>query len=208
MSEREVSIPTQRRERIDYLLECYRTSCEQLLFRIKHRDEWLKIQLLAQAIFLALASGIEIGGVKATSPTPTVLALAIPTSLVLAALYVLEDRIISHEVRYIARLSIKEAELSSSPTIIDNLEASPEIRQYAEETLPIRVVAQVSAFLLIPGGLAIYRFVSRPIVLTAISIGEMVTDILFWLATVGLIAVAYHQRRKAARDSAPLIKAA
>jgi hypothetical protein len=203
LSKQESSLPIPTRERIDYLLECYRTSCGQLLFRIEHRDHWLKIQLLAQVVFLALASGIEISGINATSPTPVVLALSIPTSLLLAALYVLEDRIISHEVRYIARLSIKEAELSSSSEIIDNLEASPEIRQYAMQTLPIRAIIQICAFLLIPAGLTIYRFSNRPLTANTLNIVEIATDILFWLAIVVLIANGYRQRREAARDNIP-----
>ncbi len=200
--------PSQKPVRIHYLLSCYRTACDQLVFRIEHRDQWLKTQLLVQAAFLALASGIEFGGVKATSPAPTILALAIPTSLVLTALYVLEDRIISHEVQYIASLSAKEAELSSSPETIHNLESSPEIQQYIARTLPIRLIAQMSAFLLIPAGSAVYRFVNQPIIWNMINSVEVILDVVLWIASAGLLLTSYLQRRKAARDSrSPRIKA-
>jgi hypothetical protein len=190
-------------ERLNYLLKCYDTAYEQMLFGMKNRDSWLKIQLLAQAIFLALASGVEMSGVKATSPVPTTLALAIPTSLVLAALYVLEDRTISHEMHYIARLSVREAELSSSLEIINNMEASPENWRYARQTLPIRAIAQVGAFLLIPADLAFYRFSSQPVTLNTVYIVEIIIDVLSWLAIAGLIAISYRQRQEVAKDIAP-----
>ena len=50
--------------RIDYLFECMRTTREEMLFRIKHRDNWLSAHLVVQAGLLALAQGVEMAGLK------------------------------------------------------------------------------------------------------------------------------------------------
>ena len=49
-----LSDPSISKERVQFLIESSRTSHEKLIFRIKHRDDWLKIQLVAQVIMLAL----------------------------------------------------------------------------------------------------------------------------------------------------------
>src|SRR4051812_2427440 len=54
-----------KKERLDFLIELSRTSQEELMFRIEHRDRWLTHQLLAQAILIGLALGFKIGGVEA-----------------------------------------------------------------------------------------------------------------------------------------------
>src|SRR5580692_11462376 len=58
-------------DRRDFLLELSRTSQEELMFRIGHRDNWLARQLMAQAILVALSLGIQIGGASFQSPSPT-----------------------------------------------------------------------------------------------------------------------------------------
>jgi len=114
--------------------------------------------MLAQATFLALAVGVEVAGVKATSGIPTVLVLAFPTSLTLACLYVVEDRLIGLISHYIGRLSDREARLAKSKAVIEYVGASPEIRQFAKTTLQFRVLAQVVSFAVVPALLSAYRF--------------------------------------------------
>ena len=149
-------------DRGDYLVECYRSGHEELMFRVSHRDNWLKIQMLAQTTFLALAFGVEVAGVKATSSIPTALALALPTALTLTCLYVVEDRLIGLISRYLGRLSDLEASLTKSDAVIEYIGSSQEIREYANSVLPFRVLAQVVAFALVPTLLSTYRFANVP----------------------------------------------
>jgi hypothetical protein len=143
--------------RYEYLMECYRTSNQELLFRCKHRDHWIKIQLLGQIVLLSLALGVEISGVRASSNVPIVLALALPVSVVLLALYSVEDRLVSHIIHYIKfEISHWEAVLSSANEIIPNLEMSEGMSKYEKSTLFLKTVTQSVAFLFIPICLAVY----------------------------------------------------
>ena len=189
-----LSEPSISRERIPFLLESSRTSYEELIFRIKHRDDWLKIQLLAQVTMLALAFGIEIGGVKATSSIPNVLALAIPTAFILACLYVVEDNLVGYLSRERAKFALTEARMFPKEDRIDLWEASDSLRNYARTTLPIRFAAQLGAFVLIPAGLALYRYwgITAGIKLYFI---ESIVDALLWCATLGIIIWAFRKRQ-------------
>src|SRR3954470_21288225 len=90
-------------DRTDYLLECFRTTREELLMRVKHRDSWLKLQLLAQAVILALMSGIILSGVESHNAMPELAWLALPISIVSAGLYFTEDGIICRLSKYIGK---------------------------------------------------------------------------------------------------------
>jgi hypothetical protein len=57
-------------DRTNFLIETSRTSHEELMFRIKQRDDWMKLQLISQGALAALAFGIEVSGVKTASPVP------------------------------------------------------------------------------------------------------------------------------------------
>ena len=143
--------------RHEYLLECYRTSNQELLFRCKHRDHWIKIQLLGQVILLSLALGVEISGVRASSNVPSVLALALPVSFVLLALYSVEDRLVSHIIHYIkVDITHWEAVLSSANESMPNLEMSEGMSKYEKSTLFLKTVTQTVAFLIIPICLVVY----------------------------------------------------
>lgn len=185
-------------DRADYLVECHRSGHEELMFRVSHRDNWLKIQMLAQATFLALAFGVEVAGVKATSSIPTVLALALPTALTLACLYIVEDRLIGLISRYIGRLSDLEARLTKSEAIIEYVGSSPEIREYANSTLPFRVLAQVVAFAIVPALLSTYRFADLP-TLQWHNKAEIAVDVVSLAVILWLLHVAYKERKKSGR---------
>lgn len=137
-------------DRVDYLLECFRTALEELLTRVKHRDDWMKIQLLVQASLLALAQGIELGNVNATTPHPSVLAVSPAISLVLAGLYYVEDNLIGYLSKYIGTISEVEMNLRKGSMYISNWDSSKPLREYAKRTLPLRLVAQVATFIVIP----------------------------------------------------------
>lgn len=137
-------------ERSDYLIECSRAAREEILFRIKHRDSWLKLELYIQAILWALANGIKLGA-ESASPVPVALALSLPISFTFACLYFVEDGLISKLSKYVGSLSDLERELSKSDEQIFSWDNSQELRSYAEGyTLMIRVLAQLGSFLLIP----------------------------------------------------------
>lgn len=134
---------------LDFAIECSRTSHDELVFRAKHRDDWLKVQLFTQMALLALARGVEIGGVKSVSALPDVLVVAAPASVVLAALYASEDLLVGLLSRYRSRLSVSVAKAHGKADT-GLFEASAEIGEYAKRALPLRFTAQVVGFVLIP----------------------------------------------------------
>lgn len=143
--------------KVDYLFECFRTAREELLLRVKHRDNWLKIQLLAQASLLALAQGVELSGVKAAYPKPDVLAISVAISFVLASLYYIGDDLVGYLSDYVGAVSGAEAKLRLRRYQITNWDISEQLRLYAHQTLPIRFLAQLIIFVFIPLGLGSLR---------------------------------------------------
>jgi len=133
----------------DLRKEYFETAREEILWRIGHRDQWLKIQLLAQIAIFGLANGVDFGFVKSGSPIDLAVAFAFPTSLVLAIFYVVEDRLIGLAGAYLGALAH-----DLSPAGADFLlpfDASPQLRRYAEEgTLLVRLFGQVLAFAGLP----------------------------------------------------------
>lgn len=189
-----------------YLLECFRTARAELLFRVRHRDYWLLIQLISQALLLALAQGVEIGGVTAMHAYPDFLALAAASSLVLATLYFVEDNLIGYLGRYISSISEAEAKLSQRVTQIVNWDSSPQVREYARKTLPVRFLGQMIAFFFIPAGLATYRFVNIKS-WGALQVGELAVDISFLITilVIGSLAFRFRQSRRVAISPSVLI---
>jgi hypothetical protein len=134
-------------EHFQYLVECFRAAKEENFARIKRRDTLLELQLLAQAALFAIAQGISVPGVgEITQAHPVVLALALAVSLVLASLYVVEDRLIGYLQQYLGAISAAEKELTHSATLIVNWAMSPELREYARRVLPVRVAFRSSPF--------------------------------------------------------------
>lgn len=184
------------RERLDYLIECSRTAREELLFRIKHRDAWLKLQLLVQTVLWALSKGIKLGGVEPASPFPFALALALPISLVLTGLYFVEDGLIHRLSQYAASLSEMERKISNSKYKIVCWDASPPLRGYAKGiTLILRQVAQLAGFLILPSFLAISYHQENKF-----SDWQYCIQWLVVLFIVGLIIAGYVQRRMTGQE--------
>lgn len=132
------------------ILEYFRSAREEVMLRVKYRDNWLIIQLLSQVVLFALAQGVEIAGVRASGANPIFLFLSIPISLLLASLYHIEDSIIGYIGNYISAIPEAEAEISTRKTVIRNWDASEQFKLYGSRALPIRLIAQTVAFLLIP----------------------------------------------------------
>jgi hypothetical protein len=149
------------KHRLPFLLEQSRTSQEELMFRVAHRDRWLTHQLLAQAILVGLALGFKIGGIEpansVTTATPglsltrdMVLALCIPVSLILALMYSVEDQLIGKVSQWRAGLAAEEARLSESRSILPMWESSTLLRDYGHSALRHRLWGQMIAFGIVP----------------------------------------------------------
>jgi hypothetical protein len=147
-------------DRTSFLIETSRTSHEELMFRIKQRDDWMKLQLIAQGALAALAFGIEVSGVKTASPVPWALTIAAPVSFILAVLYCVEDRLVgllSHWRSGLPKREVSLVELESGENEIEVFESSKAIEEYSQSALWWRLMAQLSAFIGIPTILALYR---------------------------------------------------
>ncbi|ELB2137276.1 hypothetical protein [Vibrio parahaemolyticus] len=142
------------KERHDYLIECFKTAREELLMRVKRRDEWLKLQLFAQFLLWALAHGITFAKVSGICGAPIydVLILSFPISLVMMGLYSVEDGLISRLSKYIGSLSgIEKTLCQSSEFEIKCWDNSSYLASHADGTsLKIRVFVQFIAFVVIP----------------------------------------------------------
>ena len=148
--------------RLNVILESSRTAHDELLFRVKHRDDWLRLQLVVQAALLGVASGVEVAGIRSTSSLPDMLALAVPSGFVLGTLYVAEDRLVSLLSRYRAQLGELEVQLAGSRMLIPFFEGSKEMQEFLRSALPVRGLALFVVFAVIPAGLATYRFARLP----------------------------------------------
>lgn len=143
--------------RFQYLIECFRAAHEEGMSRIQKRDSWLQFQLLVQVGLLSIAKGLEISGVRPSSPYPDVLILSSSASAVFVTLYLIENSLVANLSRYVASLSQIEARLSGKE-MIPNWDASLHYRSnYIKDTLPYRFLAQLISFLLIPLGITIFR---------------------------------------------------
>jgi hypothetical protein len=167
------SISTDNRDRKDFA----KTAREELLMRVKHRDDWLKLQLLAQAVLWALANGVKF---QAESPVPlTVVPTLVPAvSLAFCLLYYVEDGLIHLLSQYIGTLGT------------DSWDTSQQLRDYARgRILVFRAVAQLIAFVLVPW----YLTLSRPL----LSWGNL--PLLF---AIIIVAIGYKERRGTGQQEA------
>lgn len=181
-------------ERIEYLISCFNNSHEELLFRIKHRDNWLKANLIFQVTILALSYGVEIGGVKGTNVSPDILLLAIPGAFIFMTLYSLEDRLISLICNYLVNISKKEQELSEDELIVHNFDSSLQAQDYVKKFLPIRTAGNTISFCLIPSILFYHRFSTPPPAPCKLNLMSVIQTILL-IAIIILIFSASKARK-------------
>src|SRR5262245_17061309 len=119
-------------ERLTLVTESSRTAHDELMFRIRHRDDWLKLQLLSQAVLAALAFGVEVGGFKTESPVPWALNLAGPISTIFTILYCIEDRLVGLLTHWRGALYRQEAVRDPTLSGLENFEGSEAIWQYGK----------------------------------------------------------------------------
>jgi hypothetical protein len=179
-----------------YLVKCFTKSYEELIFRVKHRDNWLKTQLLSQLIISVLAFGnVEIGSVKSAQPLPGVLALAPMISLVIYIYYMIEENLIGRLSSYISDLSSKEKALSASETTIHNFDSSLQAKHFFDETQPQRIVGQVVGFILLPFVLLFILVLVAP--LSSLSISILIISLII-LCVIGYLIKKSHDIRSQA----------
>lgn len=133
----------------DFQMATFRAANARLLFRVKRRENWLALQVLIQTalIILTLTTSLPLAN--------EILILSMPVTFTLAMLYISEDRLVAHIVSYLNALAEDRAVRDKTKWL--NLESSPEGRGYVSTTLPIRLLAQIAGFLLLPLTLITYR---------------------------------------------------
>ncbi|SHO56993.1 hypothetical protein [Vibrio quintilis] len=181
-------------DRLSYLIECSRAAREEILFRVKHRDTWLKLQLIVQAMLWAISNKIQVGSMASIESVPYVLALSFPVSLVLVSLYIVEDGLIDRLSKYVGSLSDTEQRLSGSDNEIACWDASSFLSGYTKGKvtgLNIRLLAQFTVFFGLPLYLAALSYINEtwPVWLMT-SQGVIAGAILV------IIVMSYHQRRQ------------
>ena len=119
-------------DRVNFLIECSRTSREEMLFRIKHRDQWLKTQLYIQAVLFAIGNGVKIAGTVDTDPNPDVLAISLPIAATLTVLYMVEDHLIQGLSDYAAKLSEVEQTITNGTIPIISYDSSVQLLCYKD----------------------------------------------------------------------------
>lgn len=189
--------PADPQGRMTYLLACFQAAQEELLLRVKQRDDWIKLQLAAQGVVVALANGVKLMGAEPDSPLLWVSALAMPVAIVFYALYVVEDRLIGHLADYIKDVSRYEADLNSAKKLIPNFDGSSHIQAFARETLPYRGLSQFVVFLLIPVGIAFGQRWGHPLQdeIDWISLG---VDSLIAVIIIVVLVISYRFRARIA----------
>jgi hypothetical protein len=161
------------------LIEYYKLGHQQLLATMQKRDKILYLNLIAQAILLALSLGISVGPTTASMPRPDVSLFAIPIAFVFTLLYVVEDGAVTSLSSYLSDLCHLESKLNLS------FEGSSNIRAFLPSVF-IRMVAQVGAFCIIPYFLAFQEYT-----------GSVPYVFLHWVFLVlSLIALGYAYIRK------------
>ena len=171
----------------DFQLECFRAANDRLLFRVKRRENWLKLQLLVQVALLAFALGLN------ASSSENILLLSLPISFILTSLYASEDRLVGHIVGYLNSLSnnLSIQEGRDWP----NLESSSEGKNYIKTTLPVRLLAQIFGFLILPLGIAALRFLSLPKKWNSVYTTELAIDLIMGLIIGWLLLRSYRLRQ-------------
>lgn len=138
--------------RTAFLVECFRSAHEELLTRIRQREEWFKIGLATQVVILAAMSGFEIFGAKTSGAVPpTWLPLiSMPISLIIALLYNMEERMVGHLASYLSDLPRQEAKIARTEDAIHTFNSSSQLRTAVPGTLGYRGIANVIAFIVLP----------------------------------------------------------
>ena len=172
----------------DYIIECHRSAREEILFRIKHKDWYLKFQLFTQATLLAISGGVKLGGVESTSPIPLALSLAVPISFIFACLYYRENKIIGHISRYLA--TIEPEDINS---VVSNWDSSNEHQTYRKGKVTLLLMVELTTFFLIPTGLfVVWVSPTIPMWLQSLTI---IGEIFLLLALLWIVLMSFNYLR-------------
>ena len=182
-------------QQLEFLTECFKTANQRLLFRIKHRDLWLKFQLIAQFTLILFVLVGKTAYADQTSLLHYLLVLTFPIAALCCTLYVTQDRLIGHIIEYLNSVARTVADSGNQSVPIYNLESSPAGKEYIKTALPIRLIGQLFSFLMIPLWMLAYRLFN----LDHFELIHMiVTGVDFALAglIVWLLSTTYSSRRK------------
>lgn len=182
-------------QQFEFLTECFRTANARLLFRVKHRDLWLKFQLIAQFTLILLVMLGKIAYPDQTSLLQYLLILAFPIAALSCTLYVAQDRLIGHIIEYLNSVARTVADYGDQTVPIYNLESSPAGKDYTKTALPIRLIGQLFSFLMIPLWMLAYRLFN----LHSFELIHMImtgVDLILAGLIVWLLSTTYSSRRK------------
>jgi hypothetical protein len=185
--------------KIDFLLEYYRSAREELLMRVKARDNWLKGQLFSQGAILALSQGVEVSGVgtKAQDSQPAVLIIAVALSFVLACFYYVEDTLVAGLSRYTAYVSRAEWKLRGGPFIRTTAGSRQIERFFTHGGLQLRLSGQIAAFWVLPLILFVLRLNSTQFKNEGgWQTVEIILDVIMLLAILGITCFVFFYRRR------------
>jgi len=148
--------------RYQFLIEKNRCGHDELMHHIKARDQWLKIHLLVQATFIALAVGVrELWGFEASADLarhiPTLLPLSLPFSAALLAFHLAEDLLARNISNGLGELANKESLISESKVRLSYFPIS----NLATLPFGFRTLARMLVFLFVPTVIALFGFVSE-----------------------------------------------
>ncbi len=182
-------------QQFEFLTECFKAANKRLLFRIKHRDLWLKFQLIAQFTLVLLVMLGKIAYPGLSSLFQYLLILSFPIAALCCTLYVTQDRLIGHIIEYLNSVAKTIAEYSDQTIPLYNLESSPAGKDYIKTALPVRLIGQLFSFLMIPLWMSAYRLFN----LNNFELIHMITtgvDLILAGLIVWLLSTTYSSRRK------------
>ncbi len=139
-----------------YLIQAYVKTYDELLFRIRNRDNWIKTQLICQLVLIAIASGLKLQIVNSDSPLPNALSFSLPVSFVIFLLYQIEETIITLLSRYLGEMS-KAEEAMNSGFFVHNFDSSVAVGSFWTRSQKLKTASVSIVFLLIPLSLWLYR---------------------------------------------------
>jgi len=99
----------------EILVEYHKTAKEEMLLRLKWRDNWLKYQFILHTIFCSFALGINIKGfgLEISGAQIDTLMFIIPLSIITSAAYSVEDYRIASLSTYLKSITLAEYKLRS-----------------------------------------------------------------------------------------------
>lgn len=184
---------------IELLLEYYKLAREELLNRLKWRDNWLKYQLLVIIVLIALSIKMEFLSFKTNENHPELLLLCYPISVILCALYYTEDNIIGKLSSYSAAICIAEKDLNGKSKTVLNWDYSLQLRDFSGNALKKRFFAQIIVFILCPLIITIQPLASGAIIIE-FAIGWILYILLLFVCMLFNLWIIFEGRTMRIKD--------